>query len=103
MDDDLSEDALLERERLAEEVDAEAQQSEAIEKSFERIEKWEEDYFRTFGCWPEEWMCNEFFESDVQAGYVDPPIDNQWDMLFEIERRLGLVTVNHHPSKRMWV
>lgn len=89
MDDDLCQDAILDRQQLEEEVAIEAQKWQEREDREARIAAWEQDYLKQFGCWPDDWMYEEIFNEDVEAGLVDPPTDEFWMGVLELERRYG--------------
>lgn len=67
MYDDLSEDAILAREELEDEVWVEQQKWQRQEEQEESIAIWEQDYYQNLRCWPESWMYDQLYRSNNEA------------------------------------
>lgn len=82
MDEDLCQDAILDRQQLKEEMALKEQEWQEREDNEARNMDWEQDYRRQFGCWPDDWMYEEMYNEDVKAGLVDLPVDPLRDGLY---------------------
>lgn len=82
MDEDLCQDAILDRQQLKEEMALKEQELQEREDNQSRSEAFEQDYKRQFGCLPEAWVYEEMYQEDIKSGLVDSPVEPLWDGLY---------------------